>query len=47
MIGDILCGSEVDMMWENVGTLMDMNVEKAAEQTINIVIPAFFIPASF
>ena len=36
MIGDILCGSEVDLMRENVGTLVDMSVEKAGEQTVNI-----------
>ena len=38
MIGDILRGSEVHLMWENIGTLVDMSVEKASEQTTNIIL---------
>ena len=38
VIGDILCGSEVDLMWENGGTLMDISGEKASLQTPNIIL---------
>ena len=48
VIGDILCGSEADLMWENVGTCVDMSAEKASPLTTNIIfIPAFLLPASF
>ena len=38
MIGDSLRGSEVHLMWENIGTFVDMSAEKASEQTTNIIL---------
>ena len=38
MIGDHLCNSEEDLMWENWGTLQDISVKKASLQTTNIIL---------
>ena len=38
MIGDSLRGSEVRLMWENVGTCVDMSAEKASPLTTNIIL---------
>ena len=38
VIGDILRGSEVHLMWESIGTFVDMSAEKASEQTTNIIL---------
>ena len=37
-MSDILRGSEVHLMWENIGTFVDMSAEKASEQTTNIIL---------
>ena len=40
MIGDSLRGSEVHLMWKNIGTCVDMSAEKASELTTNIILRA-------
>ena len=38
MIGDILCGADMDLMWENKGTWQELSGQKAGEQTTNIIL---------
>ena len=44
VIGDSLRGSEVHLMWENIGNFVDMSVEKASEQTTNIIYQTPCVP---
>ncbi len=38
MIGDSLRGSEIHLVWENIGAFVDMSAEKASEQIIIIIL---------